>query len=543
MKLPHLSLSAKKWTLILFKLLMVAVSLLTLMTIQQILLGNRDKNNKPQYTPITWNWNGFASRWARIVIPPERNSGDHFHYPRKILNKNSKLLERDINHDDFIPEPKNNVNRSYVMNIGYPGQQGAAVRAMTSFQCFLSSLNKGLAVLEPYVENTKFKGHSSRADAVRFSDIFDFEHFNSVSRETGYAELVKTEEFVHHSPDYTILVLTKTKAKSTQRVLWSSQARGKEIRCLDESDINSFSITDKEIISESQNVLKDIKKTDVCVLRVIELSVSYHKKSNGLKNFPYYDIKEFIFNDWLPQQVTLVFNFWSGPYFVPVPTVKRKRTCKYSFNSDRMKNQFKPSKRLILDAERYEERYLGSQNKLAMMIRVERVLEYLREAESSSLLQCFQEISNISQKILLPDATPPTTIPLVTMDVGTYGSLTLNRSNYEDIISLSKEKLVGFYRHRNNWTFEEWEQSFIEASGGVVNSGYVGALQRILASRAECLVIMGGGNYQALAVQDYLDYHQQRNETCIHLVCTMAERNTLVQRTIERYSKQKMEVV
>ena len=34
-------------------------------------------------------------------------------------------------------------------------------------------------------------------------------------------------------------------------------------------------------------------------------------------------------------------------------------------------------------------------------------------------------------------------------------------------------------------SFEEWEESYVKAAGGVTNSGYIAALQRTIASQAD----------------------------------------------------------
>ena len=45
------------------------------------------------------------------------------------------------------------------------------------------------------------------------------------------------------------------------------------------------------------------------------------------------------------------------------------------------------------------------------------------------------------------------------------------------------------YERSEGWSFEQWEQSFIDTLGGAMDSGYVAALQRVLAtsSKVACL--------------------------------------------------------
>ena len=54
-------------------------------------------------------------------------------------------------------------------------------------------------------------------------------------------------------------------------------------------------------------------------------------------------------------------------------------------------------------------------------------------------------------------------------------------------------------------------------TGGIKDHGYVAALQRTIASRANCLVLVGGGNFLKLALGDYLNFHPNPSSWCIHM--------------------------
>ena len=53
--------------------------------------------------------------------------------------------------------------------------------------------------------------------------------------------------------------------------------------------------------------------------------------------------------------------------------------------------------------------------------------------------------------------------------------------------------------------------------GGMTDRGYVAALQRLLASRVDCMILLGGGDFQAFAVTDYLEYHKI-GKKCVHVI-------------------------
>ena len=46
------------------------------------------------------------------------------------------------------------------------------------------------------------------------------------------------------------------------------------------------------------------------------------------------------------------------------------------------------------------------------------------------------------------------------------------------------------------FSFKEWEHSFVKSANGIITPGYIVALQRVIATRADCLVLVGGGKFQ-----------------------------------------------
>ena len=175
-----------------------------------------------------------------------------------------------------------------------------------------------------------------------------------------------------------------------------------------------------------------------------------------------------------------------------------------------------PSPRLLSDAEYYESHFLNSGNDsgVALMLRLERMMEYLQQPQHSSgwtADKCLSEALRLTKEIQTSG------YPTVTLDVGKFGSASFRGTGSKHLTEKSKLLLMQLYD--NTLTFEEWEESFTKATGGVENSGYIAALQRTLASRAKCLVLVGGGNFQDLALKDYLRNHPNEEYRCIHLVC------------------------
>ena len=95
----------------------------------------------------------------------------------------------------------------------------------------------------------------------------------------------------------------------------------------------------------------------------------------------------------------------------------------------------------------------------------------------------------------------------VTADIGKYGSNTWHqmvrswdRNLTSGVLEVIKRTVTTLYS--NSWTFEEWEQSFGTASGGIEDQSYIAALQKGIAGRARCLLLFGGGGFQLVALYD-----------------------------------------
>ena len=71
----------------------------------------------------------------------------------------------------------------------------------------------------------------------------------------------------------------------------------------------------------------------------------------------------------------------------------------------------------------------------------------------------------------------------------------------------------------NKLSYQDWENSFSLASRGLSDPPYIAAMQRALASQADCLILMGGGRFQLLAYEDYLMLHPDPSKQCVQYVC------------------------
>ena len=392
----------------------------------------------------------------------------------------------------------------------YVGQQGAAIRGIASLQCFLTSLKLPFLLVEPQVSHDVW-GYTNYTDYMMLSDMFDLEDFAGHS---DNVELVDKNGFVQNNPNRTVILFPGGTKPAT---LWSADSKED---CLEKHNL-------ERILTENYGTMRKhmlgqfLETMSVrCVVRIVKLPVF----GNSVRQAA--EIRELIFGDWPPEDVTLMFQQWRSPYHISFSDTNETDCLKqYSMSEDQV--LFKPSKRLLQDAQKYEEKFLGKGKRLTIMFRIERLVNYYLNQDGlpsdlNTAEECLHRVINLSNT--LRNRTE-NSYPMVTMDVGTYGSATFQNLS-KHLKRLTSETFSTLYR--NNWSIESWERSFVEATGGVTNSAYIAALQRVLASRSDCLILLGGGNFQALAARDYERYHSDvtgKNAKCVHLVCTMTKRN------------------
>ena len=393
----------------------------------------------------------------------------------------------------------------YVVILEYEGQQGNGLASLREFQCLLPHIYNDSYILEPQIKDSHVRTFIEGSQP--FSSFFNLDHFNTQSRKDAHSEIIQDERFVKFSARHVIFIIARCGSK--ERVIWKAQDH--HSNCLGSNEIqpllniHSLNMYHKILLDERHMKQK-------CIVRVIELNgldVRKVKWSDRESLKHKQRLHNFIFDKWSPHEVTLVVDFWSSG--IRVPGMLCNRT---NFPG------LIPSTKLVNAARKYEEKFMKGESKVAIMLRVEKLLMQTRERKYNDTLrnnfikECFQETLSLLRK-----ATGNRTgiIPLVTLDIGgQYGTDTIHRVPSEDAVIMAKDLLTSLYN--GSWTISEWEKSFTQVTDGVTDRGYIAALQRVLASRADCLITTGGGSFQKLARNDFLYYHNSSSE-CVFRIC------------------------
>ena len=404
------------------------------------------------------------------------------------------------------------IQHGYIIANGYSGQQGSGVRALVSLQCWASSFSLPVYIVEPYIAASSLASRLKSKDltnVMKFSDYFDVDHFNNVSLEEGSPPLISVEHFIERAPRQTIVVrlhkinACRKKPHPEFQVLKESNGVGK---CCSSVWLHNWQMSEAKF----------------CVVKVVRIE--------GCMSLPSAtrEMYKTIFKGWDPSNVTVVFRFWAANWDkLQNPDSKAKMLCK-DVNGQKLRHKFYPSPKLLNDAKYYTNTYLRGQTKVAVMIRSEQAIRGFQTGNRLKQLNlCINKVVDIARNLTSTTSSPNTSNIFLTLDVGKYGSnsvesvLRLSKYNLKnkssDVITSVKNIVPTLYGR--NWTFVEWEESFIKAADGIENPGYIASLQRTIASRADCLILMGGGDYQRLALHDYLELHPDTSQQCLQFVC------------------------
>lgn len=375
-----------------------------------------------------------------------------------------------------------------VLHVG--GQQGAGMHSLVSFQCLTHFLSNSVKILEPVMVKTEYCGFDStvsyRKGSVPFSDLFDLKHFNRISELMERPPIVPRNKFLASAPKNVVLV--KVNGVSAKRstlqikVLWSAHSKASNPQ-------------NQKCYQESNRVILPLSRAGFCVIKVIDMQFDGQISPNKVQTF--------IDEDKSIQNVTIVFTEWRH----------------YWYKSDvDFRTLLRPSARLILDAENYERKFLRSNNNVAVMFRMEHILRFLENQqridlnEQWSVEKCLLKAVEVTRTIYIQSSGRP----MITLDIGKYGSDTTDMK-----LSADTRAILSPLFGNTSSAFLEWENSFSQATNGEENSAYIAALQRTLASRAKCLVLVGGGTFQRMSFDDYIINHPDEKDQCVNVICSL----------------------
>ncbi len=410
----------------------------------------------------------------------------------------------------------------YVLTLEFTGQLVAGLRGIMSMQCWLASFGLHMSIVEPYIINSKLVNginawrekpaqDEETTEPLLFTDYFNTSMFNRASESNGRPLLTSWERFKDDAPRKLVVVtvrnpfvkdcLSYTKAEICER-------EGDSIL-----EGNGFS--KEEFLSgcqPSEGVTDSIgylKERGFKVVRTVCLNCDTRTSHYFT---PTEVTDHIIFGGYNPSEVTLLINLWKFSFEMTPNCIRCNKQATMEGNPLAF---FSPSPKLLEHADVYIKSLRANPHTqlVAIMIRIEWFLIMHRRSSLETVRECLSKVLEEYNKYL---STHPITRTVLALDIGKYGSGTFNstlRKNNitQEYFSKVVEEIQGFVSEVD-LDYSKWEGSFEAVIGRGYDRGYIALLQSVIVSKADYVIRMGGGHYQQLAIQLFLNNKGQTQQ-------------------------------
>ena len=385
-------------------------------------------------------------------------------------------------------ESKKNITlQGYALGWNFWEQQTCAAKNLVGLQRWATSLD--FVVVEPFVYQSFFKmSQFDYNSALRLSDYFDIDVWNHkvVTTILNGTPLAKWEDFIENAARQLIVVH-----------IMIHSSKGTNVYINDE-------MTKRGCSAAKGFTTSTFKKFGFEVVRQVCFRFSSRSP------IPIYEFNKNILGPFKANNISIV--------FTNVPGFDRDRI---NILEDEYHQGFvdwlKPSKRVINDAKRYVNMFLDA-SYVAVSLRTGKMATDLikpyhphnfKEATKSFIYQC---IDKINQTILEISGKRH----FMTIDLGRFGD-SAGRSCMTPKTAKEIIKKLMHVTYNNTWNQTEWENTFIKATNGVSDGGYIASIQKEIVTHASTVIIAGGGSFQHSML---LQYKSQTAQKRIVELCT-----------------------
>ena len=430
---------------------------------------------KPKKQPISTQW----LPWKLMGLDLDygkNNSGTMLEAEKRHLY---------INDNNSVDKNKHPFRAGVVLSDNYDDQVTTAVSNMMDLQCWAGQLN--MSVVEPFLSGSLFTTGPTTG-RLTFSNIFNKTYWNAFCEKHRFSALVSWQSFLNFAPRSIIIahvvvpVFNTPCAISRLKDRWSTLFRK-----------HGFTV---------------IKQACIRMRKTGPLTT---QRFNSL-----------VFGKHSPQNVTVLFHNWRGIRRATprVRIILKDTTCSgtlrtnYTSSLERAKSDedviLLPSQEILKHAKAYTETYLHNGEYIAIMLRMERLYSKKggRIDYTSNVAKCILKIISLWKEMVQESGVEAT---FLSTDIGKYGSslVGMNKHVLEDTSKL-------FHAIKDS-TLQKYDETFAAVTGENSNEkGYISVLQKALASRAKCLLLVGGGSYQAHALHLYKQLHPK--EQCVKII-------------------------
>ena len=402
------------------------------------------------------------------------------HIPIFTLNEPCSISPFYGNFSSFRP--------GFILALDYSDQLTGGAMNLLCLQCLAHRMDPMLVVVEPFLVRSTFGVsldlNSPTQDSpwmkstLRMSDIFNTTVWLEHSRSSCYSPLTFWEQFLNLAPRKVILAQHSWDDCSLTQV--------------ERSLAPFFQLHSFEVVRR----------------------VCFNFKTSGTLGLWRY--KQNIYGDLEPTRTTLVYQKWMG-----VGNMVNKYTvsiddsyCEKEIIGGQLVNNMHilPAQRLLTDANKYVSRFLPGikdDKFIAIMVRFERIFMFLDTSPKIDKLTYLSKcLQNVVKKWKVMQVRSKLNQTFLAIDYGKYGSkgFDIHKHGQWHLLDHEVRRLLAVM---GQGSLEEWQSRFSNATG-TVNPGYIASVQQIIASRAHCLIVIGGGSFQEQTYLHHLHTHGRK---------------------------------
>ena len=438
-----------------------------------------------------------------------------FQIANKVVNLNTKITEveriisaaeasiqRASNVDvvnnmpnKYLMPKRNETANGRILVTFYREQQIGAAMSMFSLQKWATTI--GASVVEPFVENSTFTLPSITSEQqlthhLRFRDYFNVNIWNNMCIERNVTPLVPWDDFVNQVPKKFIFVMILKRLYKEERPIFIDDEILQQAVCND-----AFVSFMKNYEFYINHLLKTRLVRRVCL--------SFYKTIMDIDNFT-----NVIYGDFGSSDTMVWFYQWKG--FVKTNRVRVLQ--EYFYRSPEILGMLHTSKKIADDSKNYIRNVLRSEPGKYVAISIRTTLRAKHTPTINHTSFFYNCIDKLEQVINFLNGTGH--VLFMSMDLGRFGDVAASSYMSQELINYVKERIFQVV-YNNSLTMDQWEQSFIQATNGITDNGYIAAMQRTILVNSKCLVMFGGAsNFQRNLL---LSYKESRNNSCLYEVC------------------------
>ena len=359
-------------------------------------------------------------------------------------------------------------------------EQTNGARNLWQLQVWAKTLK--MRVIEPFAVNSMFGvigALPNYTQALRFSDYYDIDKWNKKAHYHGGSSLVQWEEFLSNGSRKVIVLYTLLRQTAAKPVVVTY---GKDdVKKYKPGKYEEIATKDMQWLNQNFNIVR--------VVNFIR---------NVRKGYPMSleELNSYVFGDYSPTEVTLVIVNWFG-MGTTVWRIQLKKSINSSFlnsvNVDFHHSQhspeLSPSMRVLRAYKNYVSQYIGNHKYIGIIFRTHCVLYYYKfpraafSVKSQYLLNCSKQLKHTLDKVRNKWEI------FMAYDLGTLGSDGYFSPDDKRLFPLREQIFIDVFN--GSIQMKQREEMLINAAGGISDRGFIAVLEKTIATRADCIILLG----------------------------------------------------